>query len=144
MGEAYSKEEVGNRLRDIRRKLNLTQERFAEMLDISTQLYKKMEIGENSISINTIKKMKNKLNFSVDYLLFGEKDTLDEVWNKILALHDIEKQLLLLKLFCEIALNSNKIEFKETAEKYNLIFEEIKQSLIDWEEDEKENPDIGR
>lgn len=144
MGEAYSKEEVGNRLRDIRRKLNLTQERFAEMLDISTQLYKKMEIGENSISINTIKKMKNKLNFSVDYLLFGEKDTLDEVWNKILALHDIEKQLLLLKLFCEIALNNNKIEFKETAEKYNLIFEEIKQSLIDWEEDEKENPDIGR
>lgn len=144
MGEAYSKEEVGNRLRDIRRKLNLTQERFAEMLDISTQLYKKMEIGENSISINTIKKMKNKLNFSVDYLLFGEKETLDEVWNKILALHDIEKQLLLLKLFCEIALNNNKIEFKETAEKYNLIFEEIKQSLIDWEEDEKENPDIGR
>lgn len=144
MGEAYSKKEIGNRLRDIRCKLNLTQERFAEMLDISTQLYKKMEIGENNISINTIKKMKNKLNLSVDYLLFGEKDTLDEVWNKILTLQDIEKQLLLLKLFCEVALNNNKIEFKETAEKYNLIFEKIKQLLIDWEEDEKENPDIGR
>lgn len=134
MGETYSKKEVGNRLRDIRRKLSLTQERFAEMLDISTQLYKKMEIGENNISINTLKKMKNKLNFSVDYLLFGERDTLAEVWNKTLALHDIEKELLLLKLFCEVASNNSEIEFKENAEKYNLIFEKIKESLTDGKE----------
>lgn len=144
MGGTYSKKEVGNRLRDIRRKLSLTQERFAEMLDISTQLYKKMEIGENNISINTLKKMKNKLNFSLDYLLFGERDTLAEVWNKTLALNDIEKELLLLKLFCEVAFNNSEIEFKENAEKYNLIFEKIKEFLTDGNENGKENPDTGR
>lgn len=90
MGEIYSKKEVGNRLRDIRCKLDLTQEQFAEILDISPQLYKKMESGENNISLNTLKKMKTKLNFSTDYLLFGEKEELAEIWNKTLALQDME------------------------------------------------------
>lgn len=105
MGGIYSKKEVGNRLRDIRCGMNLTQERFAEMLDISTQLYKKMESGENNISLSTLQKMKSKLNFSTDYLLFGEK----------------EEQI-----------------------KYNLIFQKIKESLVDRDKNGKEGPDIGR
>lgn len=144
MGGTYSKKEVGKRLRDIRCKLNLTQERFAEMLDISTQLYKKMELGENNITISTLNKMKSKLNFSTDYLLFGEKDTLVEVWDKALTLESIDKQQLLLKLFCEVSLNNNHMEFKENAEKYNLIFEKIKESLSDLNEDGKESSDTGR
>lgn len=144
MGESYSKKEVGKRLRDIRCQLNLTQEQFAERLDISTQLYKKMETGENNISLNTLNKMKNKLNFSTDYLLFGERDTLLEVWNKALTLESIDKQLLLLKLFCEVSLNNSQMEFKEAAEEYNMIFDKIKESLRDLSEDGKENPDTGR
>ena len=141
MGGTYSKKEVGKRLRDIRTQLNLTQEQFAEKLDISTQLYKKMEIGENNITISTLNKMKSKLNFSTDFLLFGEKDTLVEVWDKALTLERIDKQQLLLKLFCEVSLNNNQMEFKETAEKYNLIFEKIKELLNDLNEDGKESPD---
>ena len=141
MGGMYSKKDVGKRLRDIRSQLNLTQEQFAEKLDISTQLYKKMEIGENNISLNTLNKMKDKLNFSTDYLLFGERDTLVDVWDKALTLESIDKQLLLLKLFCEVSLNNSQMEFKETAEKYNLIFEKIKESLNDLNEDGKESPD---
>ena len=144
MSEIYSKKEVGRRLRDIRCKMNLTQERFAEMLDISTQLYKKMESGENNISLSTLQKMKKKLYFSTDYLLFGEKEEFIEIWNRTLALHDMEKELLLLKLFCEISMNSNHIESKEAADKYNLIFQKIKESLIDWDKDGKESPDTGR
>ena len=69
--------------------------------------------------------MKNKLNFSADYLLLGEKDTLIEVWDKALTLESMDKQILLLKLFCEVSLNNSQIEFKEAAEKYNMIFEKI-------------------
>lgn len=144
MGGMYLKKEFGKRLRDIRRQQNLTQEQFAEMLDISTQLYKKMETGENNITLSTLNKMKNKLNFSADYLLFGEKDTLVEVWDKALTLESMDKQLLLFKLFCEVSLNNSQIEFKEAAEKYSMIFEKIKESLNDWDEDGKENPDTGR
>ena len=136
MGEIYSKKEVGNRLRDIRCKLDLTQEQFAEILDISPQLYKKMESGENNISLNTLKKMKTKLNFSTDYLLFGEKEELAEIWNKTLALQ--------IKLFCDISMNGNHMETKETAEKYNMIFQKIKEAMTDGDKDGKESPDIGR
>ncbi len=139
MSEMYSKKEVGKRLRDMRCKMNLTQEKFAEMLDVSTQLYKKMESGENNISISTLKKMKRKFNFSTDYLLFGEKDSLIEVWDRTLALHSMEKELLLLKLFCEISLNNNQAELKENAEKYNRIFDQIKEALTDVKDDGKEN-----
>ena len=139
MSEMYSKKEVGKRLRDMRCKINLTQEKFAEMLDVSTQLYKKMESGENNISISTLKKMKRKFNFSTDYLLFGEKDSLIEVWDRTLALHSMEKELLLLKLFCEISLNNNQAELKENAEKYNRIFDQIKEALTDVKDDGKEN-----
>lgn len=144
MGGAYSKKEVGKRLRDIRCKLNLTQERFAEMLDISTQLYKKMELGENNISLNTLNKMKDKLDFSADYLLFGERDTLVDVWNKASTLEGIDKQILLVKLFSEVSLNNNQMDLKENAEQYNLILEKIqkiKESLSDLNEDGKESPD---
>ncbi len=144
MGEIYSKKEVGKRLRDIRCKLDLTQERFAEILDISPQLYKKMENGENNISLNTLKKMKTKLNFSTDYLLFGEKEEFVEIWNKMLALQNMEKELLLVKLFCEISMNGNYVETKETAEKYNMIFQKIKEAMTDGDKDGKESPDIGR
>lgn len=139
MSEMYSKKEVGKRLRDMRCKMNLTQEKFAEMLDVSTQLYKKMESGENNISISTLKKMKRKFNFSTDYLLFGEKDSLIEVWDRTLALHSMEKELLLLKLFCEISLNNNQAELKENAEKYNRIFDQIKEAITDTKDDGKEN-----
>lgn len=144
MGGAYSKKEVGKRLRDIRCRLNLTQEGFAEMLDISTQLYKKMELGENNISLNTLNKMKDKLDFSADYLLFGERDTLVDVWNRASTLESIDKQLLLLRLFYEVSRNSDSMEFKESTEQYNLIFEKIekiKETLTELNKDAKENPD---
>ena len=144
MGGEYSKKEVGKRLRDIRCKLNLTQERFAEMLDISTQLYKKMELGENNISLNTLNKMKEKLDFSADYLLFGERDTLVDVWNRASTLEGIDKQLLLLKLFYDVSRNNNQMEIKENVEQCNLTFEKIekiKETLNELNENEKENSD---
>ena len=144
MSGEYSKKEVGKRLRDIRCKLNLTQERFAEMLDISTQLYKKMELGENNISLNTLNKMKDKLDFSADYLLFGERDTLVDVWNRALTLESIDKQLLLLKLFWDVSRNNDQMELIGSAEQYNLIFEKIekiRETLNELNKDGKESPD---
>ena len=114
------------------------------MLDISTQLYKKMELGENNISLNTLNKMKDKLDFSADYLLFGERDTLVDVWNKALTLESLDKQILLLKLFYDVSRNNNQMEFKENAEQYNEVFgkiQKIKESLNDLNEDGKENSD---
>lgn len=144
MSKVYSKEEVGRRLRDIRHGMGMTQEKFAETLDISTQLYKKMESGENNISLNTLSKMKSKLNFSTDYLFFGEQDSVVELWDRMLALHSIDKEMLLFKLFCDIAVNNNQIELKELSEKYSEIFDMIKKSLADWNKERKEDAGSGK
>lgn len=148
MGVVYGwnvfKRRVWKKARVIRHQLSLTQEQFAEILDISTQLYKKMESGENNITLNTLNKMKNKLNFSADYLLFGEKETLIEIWDKALTLESMDKQILLFKLFCEVSLNNSQVEFGEAADKYTKVFEKIKEMLDDLDKDGKENPNTGR
>ena len=61
-----------------------------------------------------------------------------------MALQDMEKEILLIKLFCDISMNGNHMETKETAEKYNMIFQKIKEAMTDGDKDGKESPDIGR
>lgn len=102
MIDSWSKKEVAKRLKEMRYDLDMTQESFAEMIDISIQTYKNMERGQGNISINTLKKMKRKLNFSTDYLLFEETSNLDSVWNDVLTLDGIEKQVLLVWLLKEV------------------------------------------
>ena len=86
MAEEYTNENVSKRLKNIRNDLNLTQEQFAELLDISIQTYKNMESEKGKISMNVLKKMKSKLDFSVDYLLFGQDNELEYVWTQVLTL----------------------------------------------------------
>ena len=54
MADSWSKKEVAKRLKEMRDDLNMTQECFAEMIDISIQTYKNMERGQGNISINTL------------------------------------------------------------------------------------------
>ena len=97
--EESNKKDVSKRLRKMRESLGYTQEAFAEFLDISISLYKKMESGENNVSRETLIKMRQVLHFSTDYLLFGESDTFVEVWEKTLGMDSKQKMLLFMKLF---------------------------------------------
>lgn len=46
---SWSKKEVAKRLKEMRYDLDMTQESFAEMIDISIQTYKNMERGQGNI-----------------------------------------------------------------------------------------------
>lgn len=72
------------RIRQIRKQLGLTQEAFAEQLDISYSAYKKLESGENIPSIETLYKFKQKFQISADYLLFGEQNSVHVTWEQFL------------------------------------------------------------
>lgn len=72
------------RIRQIRKQLGLTQEAFAEQLDISYSAYKKLESGENIPSIETLYKFKQKFQISADYLLFGEQNSVHVTWERFL------------------------------------------------------------
>lgn len=86
------------RLRDIRENSGLTQERFAEVLDISLSSYKKLESGENQISLATLRKMHDKLNVSSDFVLYDKKQDAGQVWADILNCSEYDKMFLLVKM----------------------------------------------
>lgn len=61
--------DLGKRIKEERNKLNLTQEQLAEYADISTSYMGQIERGERKVTLETLIKVTNKLNVSIDYLL---------------------------------------------------------------------------
>lgn len=86
------------KLRDIRENIGLTQERFAEFIDISLSSYKKLESGENQISLATLRKMHDKLNVSSDFVLYDRRQDVSQVWADILNCSEHDKMFILIKM----------------------------------------------
>ena len=59
------------RLKSIRDRHHLTQEKMAERLDISYSTYQRMESGRNNITIEHLEKLHKEFGVSSDYILFG-------------------------------------------------------------------------
>ncbi len=129
MAKSHNNKEIAGRLKELRLDLKYTQEQFAEFLDISVQLYKKMESGENNISIATLHKMKKKLSFSVDYLLFGEKDDQEAIWNKVISLDDSDKEKLLLRLFVMMTSDDRRVSAKSREEYLIQMMDQVMEDL---------------
>ena len=60
---------LGKRIREERRRLNLTQAQLAENIDISDTYMGAIERGERSLTLDTLVRLVNRLGVSVDYLL---------------------------------------------------------------------------
>jgi transcriptional regulator with XRE-family HTH domain len=60
---------LGHRIREERLKLNLTQARLAEDIDISDTYMGQIERGERSLTLDTLVRLVNRLGVSIDYLL---------------------------------------------------------------------------
>ena len=60
---------LGKRIREERRKLNLTQAQLAESIDISDTYMGAIERGERSLTLDTLVRLVNRLGVTVDYLL---------------------------------------------------------------------------
>lgn len=133
MEDSWSKKEVAKRLKGMRNDLDMTQEDFAEMIDVSIQTYKNMERGQGNISINTLKKMKRKLNFSTDYLLFAETSSLDSVWNSVLTLDGMDKQILLFCLLQEVTSRNDHVALNNQSDKYLMLIGKLME-IIDNKE----------
>jgi transcriptional regulator with XRE-family HTH domain len=59
---------LGERIQKRRRQLGLSQNSAAEMLDLSVSFYSRVERGEKIPSLETIIKIANGFEFSLDYL----------------------------------------------------------------------------
>lgn len=63
--------EIGKRIRDERESFGLTRERFAEMLELSTNFVGQIERGEKKMSLETLINISDCLHISLDYLIKG-------------------------------------------------------------------------
>lgn len=60
---------LGERIREERLRLHLTQAQLAEAVDISTTYMGAIERGERSLTLDTLVRLVNRLGVTVDYLL---------------------------------------------------------------------------
>lgn len=102
---------LGKRIREERLKLNLTQEKLAEDIGISTAYLGQIERGERSITLDKLIPLVNRLGVTIDFLLSDYMVSADE--DRSL---DRLKQLLLGRTPTEkeIAINMIKLLFSYT------------------------------
>lgn len=60
---------LGERIREERRRLNLTQAQLAEAIDISDTYMGAIERGERSLTLDTLVRLVNRLGVTIDYML---------------------------------------------------------------------------
>lgn len=75
MAKKIQKDSLGQRIRQLRRDRNWSQEEFGEKIDIHVQTIGVYEKDETIPSALVLKKMAEVFGVTADYLLFGETDT---------------------------------------------------------------------
>ena len=73
MVEEWQLEEIGCRLREKRERLRLTQERAAEVLDVSVTHYKNIEHGRSGMSMEVLIDICDKFDMDPSYLIYGKE-----------------------------------------------------------------------
>lgn len=72
------KKEIGKRILELRKSMNMNKEQFAKLIGISGQYLGTVESGVNGLSLNSIITLCMNANVSADYILFGKEHITDE------------------------------------------------------------------
>ena len=87
---------LGERIREERLRLHLTQAQLAESVDISDTYMGAIERGERSLTLDTLVRLVNRLGVTVDYLLADSVADSDanimEQFKQIMANHPMERK----------------------------------------------------
>lgn len=93
---------LGQRIREERLKLNLTQEKLAEDIEISDSYMGQIERGERSLTLDTLVKLVNRFGVTIDYLLKESIKVKDEVlfheWLQIMNNRSLEEKRMVLDI----------------------------------------------
>lgn len=68
--------EMGKRLRKFRREKDYTQEQMAEILEISSAYYGKVERGVNTLSVKKLQLLNRELGIDINYLITGKESSI--------------------------------------------------------------------
>ncbi len=92
------REQTAARIKRMRECLGYTQEMVAERAKISVENYKKIEDDSNAMSISSLRGIQRALEVSFDYLLEGDVEPIEQLWQKINASETPVKLALLIRL----------------------------------------------
>lgn len=70
-------EALGRKIKEVRRKQNMTQEYLAEKVDLSVSYVSNIETAKTKVSLPTLVEISNALGVSVDYLLMDSYQSLE-------------------------------------------------------------------
>ena len=65
--------EIGARIKAYRKSMGISQEKLAEMINVSPHYIYEIERGTKAMSLETFVTLSEALNLSADYILFGNK-----------------------------------------------------------------------
>lgn len=104
--------QIGKRIHCMREQRSLTQEKLAELLDVSVQYVSDLERGVVGASLKTIIKVSELLNISTDYILLGKAVTITEHDDVLKSLNG--EQTLIFNRGVSILLDALTVKSKET------------------------------
>jgi len=108
---------LGKRIREERLKLNLTQERLAEDVNLSTAYIGQIERGERSLTLENLAAVANCLGVTIDYLLsdsvVSDSDGQYRLWCQLMNGRTEEQKAL--------AINMVKLMFRYLDENSRMI-----------------------
>lgn len=114
-----SNEEIGKRIREIRKERSLTQEQLAELADISVDFLSLVETGRSSMSVQNLAKIAGALDVTSDYLIYGKTAYIEnEKINTMLAALPIEIQKQVEKMIT-VFVDTLRISTKKLSENGN-------------------------
>ena len=93
---------LGDRIREERKRLNLTQAKLAEAIDISDTYMGSIERGERSLTLDTLVRLVNRLGVTIDYMLADSVSDSDnnilEQFKQITDCQPLERKQLAIKV----------------------------------------------
>ena len=75
----FNQKLFGQRIQEARVTRGITQEEFAEEIDVSHSYYQKLERGVRTCSLDILVSIAEHLNVSTDYLLTGKRSSTKEI-----------------------------------------------------------------
>lgn len=108
-----NKRERTERIKTVRMLLGLTQRQFAETLGMSREGYQKLERGENNISTDVLEKLNHIYGISADYLLYGDFQDEEKVWNMVCNCSETAKMDIMIRLIAYFT-TSRKVMYPDS------------------------------
>lgn len=75
----YEKEQIGLRLKEFRKSLNMSQKEFAQSLNWTHEAYRKIETGKVMITTDRLQQLFQIYHIDICYILTGEHYALPEI-----------------------------------------------------------------